>query len=355
MYALIMAGGVGSRLWPKSRKATPKQFLNLTGQETMIQRAVKRLEGLTTPDHIFIATGQQYVSLVAEQLPMLPKSNIIAEISGKNTAPAIGLGALHIDQVDPEATMAVLTADHIIPNEVAFQAALRTAESVAQQGKVVTLGITPTGPETGYGYIKRGETIGTYQGQTVYNVEQFLEKPDLQKAQDFYNSGEYYWNSGMFIWQTSTLFQALQQHMPQLFEQLQALKQALFTNSKRSVEEIWGQVEAESIDVGLMEKVNEVAVVPLDAGWNDVGSWRALYDELAKTDGENIVVNANHLAIDSTGLLIQGNNQLITTIGVDNLVIVQTKDALLICDRNNTQAVKNIVNQLKSTGKEIYL
>lgn len=356
MYAMIIAGGVGSRMWPMSRLAVPKQFLNLTGQETMIQATVHRVADLIPPERIFVITGQQYVALAREQLPDVPPGNIIGEISGKNTAPAIGLGALHIAQADPDAVMVVLPADHLIPDETAFHQALVAAEAVAQTGKLVTLGILPTGPETGYGYIHRGAPLGLFNGQPVYQVERFLEKPDLITAQRFYESGRYYWNSGMFIWRVSTLFEALALHMPALTQQLQSLGKALFNGgSPVEIQSLWAQVASQSIDFGLMEKATNAAVVPLDAGWNDVGSWAALYDELAQSPAQNVVVNARHLAVNSSGVLIEGNGKLIATIGVENLVIIQTEDALLVCHRDKTQDVKKIVEQLKSDGAQSYL
>ncbi|MFQ5421047.1 MAG: mannose-1-phosphate guanylyltransferase, partial [Anaerolineae bacterium] len=285
----------------------PKQFLNLTGVETLIQTTVRRISPLVPPERIFVATGERYVGLVKEQLPLLPEKNIIAEISGKNTAPAIGLGALHIAQAGRDDTMAVLTSDHIIPDEVTFRQAIQAAVEVAGEEKLVTLGITPTGPETGFGYIQRGESIGCYHGLDSYTVHAFLEKPELAMAQKFYESGAYYWNSGMFIWRVSALFEALKKHMPTLSAQLERLNEALFNpKSTGSVAEIWQQIAANSIDFGLMEKAEDVAVVPLDAGWNDVGSWAALYDELAQEPGQNVAVNANHLSFNCQGVLVQG-------------------------------------------------
>jgi mannose-1-phosphate guanylyltransferase len=356
LYALILAGGVGSRLWPKSRDSLPKQFLNLTGVETMLQIAVRRISPLVPPERIFVATGERYVGLVKEQLPMLRPENIIAEMSGKNTAPAIGLGALHIAQADPQATMAVLTADHLISNETAFCQALQTAAEVAQSSQLVTLGITPTGPETGFGYIQRGEMMDHYQGGEVYKVKAFLEKPALPTAQKFCESGEYYWNSGMFIWRVATLFEALRQHMPTLAGQLEQLKEAIF-NAETSciVADIWPQIESESIDFGLMEKAQNVAVVPLNAGWNDVGNWAALYYELAQELGQNVSVNAQHLSIDSQGVLVQGNGKLVVTIGLENVAIIETDDAILVCAIDKTQDVKKVVEHLKTEKKEHYL
>jgi len=356
LYALILAGGVGSRLWPKSRDSLPKQFLNLTGVETMLQMAVRRISPLVPPERIFVVTGERYVGLVKEQLPMLRPENIIAEMSGKNTAPAIGLGALHIAQVDPQATMAVLTADHLIPNETAFCQALQAAVEVAQSGRLVTLGVTPTGPETGFGYIHRGETIDHHQGGEVYKVKAFLEKPALPTAQKFYESGEYYWNSGMFIWCVAALFDALRKHMPTLAGQLEQLKEAIFNaETSYTVADIWPQIESESIDFGLMEKAQNAAVVPLNAGWNDVGNWAALYYELAQELGQNVSVNAQHLSIDSQGVLVQGNGKLVVTIGLENVAIIETDDAILVCAIDKTQDVKKVVEHLKTEKKEHYL
>ena len=322
----------------------------------MIQTTVRRVLPLVEPDNIFVVTGQDYIDLVQTQLPMLPVENIVAEPNGKNTAPAIGLGAIHIAQKEPNATIAVLTADHIIPDETAFRNALSAAVEVATEGKFVTLGITPTGPETGYGYIHRGANLGQYQAQSVYIVEEFLEKPSLAKAEEFYQSGQYYWNSGMFIWQASDLFKALSQYMPDLHEKLNQIKAVLSQpQAEETLIKVWNKIKSESIDFGLMEKVDNVAVVPLNAGWNDVGSWSALYDELAQSDDDTVVLNAQHLEVDSSGLLIQGTGKLIATIGLKDVVIIETDDALLVCAKDKTQDVKTIVNDLKTQKKDIYL
>ena len=356
LYALILAGGVGSRLWPKSRNSLPKQFLNLTGEETLIQTSVNRILPIVPKERIFVATGERYVSLVQAQLPELPASNVIGEISGKNTAPAIGLGALHIANVGPDDTMVVLTADHIIPDEAAFRQSIQAAAKVAEQGKLVTLGITPTGPETGYGYVHRGKQLGTYQELPAFEVSAFLEKPALPTAREFFESGEHYWNSGMFIWQVSTFFSAIETHMPNLYTQLMALKDVMFNpDSGETVAKIWAEIESESIDFGLMEKTSNVAMVPMDAGWNDVGNWAALYEELAQQPGENIAVNAQHLDAESSGVLIQGTGKTVATIGLSNIAIIQTDDAILVCAMDKTQDVKKIVEKLKQDQNHMLL
>jgi mannose-1-phosphate guanylyltransferase len=251
--------------------------------------------------------------------------------------------------------MAVLTADHLIPDEPTFRQAIQAAEAMANTGRLVTLGITPTGPETGFGYIHRGDMLGRYHGLDTYCVAAFLEKPALPMAQEFYESGEYYWNSGMFIWQVSKLMAEFKTHMPVFASQLEQLRQAIFGEREDSIAQIWGQIKAESIDFGLMEKAQNVAVVPLDAGWNDVGSWAALYSELAEMTGHNVVINAEHLTTDSSGVLIQGNGKMIATIGVDNIAIIQTDDALLVCALDKTQDVKKIVTQLQDKQRGDFL
>ena len=352
LYSLIMAGGVGSRLWPKSRSSFPKQFLNLTGGETLLQQSVRRILPLVPLERIFVVTGERYSNLVQAQLPDLPPENIVAEPVGKNTAPAIGLGALHIARLGPQDTMVVLTADHIIPDEDAFREAIQTAASVAAGGKLVTLGITPTGPSTGFGYIQRGKTLGQVGTLNAYQVQAFLEKPDLETAQQFFQSGQYYWNSGMFIWQVPTFFAAIRQHMPLLEAQLSKMKDAASTEKAA---DIWQQIKPVSIDFGLMEKAENVAVVPLNAGWNDVGSWASLYGELAQEPGQNVSVNARHLSVDCQGVMVQGNGKLVATIGLKNIVIVETDDAILVCDMDKTQDVKEIVEHLRNTEANGYL
>lgn len=356
LYSLIMAGGVGSRLWPKSRNSLPKQFLNLTGGETLIQTTVRRILPLAPLERIFVVTGERYVDLVQKQLPDLPLENIVAEPVGKNTAPAIGLGALRIAQIGPQDIMVVLTSDHIIPDEDAFREAVQSAAAVAEEGKLVTLGITPTGPATGFGYVHRGQAIGRFGALDAYRVQAFLEKPDLETAQQFFRSGQYYWNSGMFIWQVSAFFEALRKHMPTLEAQLRKIENAHFeAGSAEEAAEIWGQITPISIDFGLMEKAENVAVVPLDAGWNDVGSWASLYGELAQTPGQNVSVNAHHLAIDCQGVMVQGNGKLVATIGLKNVTIIETDDAILVCDMDKTQDVKKVVEYLKNTNASEYL
>jgi mannose-1-phosphate guanylyltransferase len=300
-------------------------------------------------EHIFIATNQAYGPLIKEQLPGLPTANIIEEPSSKNTAPCIGLAAAHMRRLDPEAVMASLHADHFITDEEGFRQALLATAEVAKEGYLVTLGITPDKPETGYGYIQRGPEIGHYNNHAVYQVSRFLEKPDLATAERFVASGEYYWNSGIFVWQLSTLLQAFSAHMPEFYSQLGQIEQALAAG--QMIDAIWQTIRSESIDVGIMERAAKVAVVPVNFGWNDVGSWAAIHEINIKDEHGNVALGAEHLAVDTRGTLVQGNGRLIATIGLEDVVIVDSDDALLICAKDKVQDIKKVVEWLKAQGR----
>lgn len=345
MYALILAGGVGTRLWPRSRTKLPKQLLPLAGDRTMVQTTVDRIAPIIPMEQTFFASNQEYAQLIKEQIPALPERNVIQEPSPKHTAPCIGLGALHIQQFEAEAVMASLHADHFIVDEEGFRQALLAAEQVAREGYLVTLGITPTKPETGYGYIERGAKLGEYNGYAAYQIDRFLEKPDLATAQRFLASGSYYWNSGIFIWQISTLMSAFKSYMPDLHEKLGQLRQALATGEP--ITPIWQGIRPESIDVGIMEKAEKVAVIPVDIGWNDVGSWAAIHDITPANEDSNVVLGGNHLTFDTTGSLIYGQDRLIAVVGLKDVVIIDSGDAVLVCAKEQAQDVKKVVAWLQ--------
>ena len=355
MYALIMAGGVGSRLWPRSRKQTPKQLLNLTSEQTMFQEAVTRLDPLLKPEKIFVVTGTDYVSPMREQVPELPAQNYVVEPSGHGTAPCIGLAALYLRRLDPDAVMAVLTADHFIEKREDFRQALAAAGKLARQGRLVTLGIKPAFPSTGYGYILRDEKVTDFQEVEAYWVKRFTEKPDQPTARKFLATGRYYWNSGMFIWRVADIMVEFERQMPELYEQLSEIDSAIGTPQEKAVlERVWPDVENQTIDYGIMEGARKVAVIPVDIGWSDVGSWATLLDILPGDENGN-VVTGRHLSIDTRHTLIHSPHRLIATVGLEDMIVVDTGDALLICPQDRAQDVKKIVDWLKAQGGVNYL
>ena len=351
MYAVILAGGSGKRLWPRSRRERPKQLLDITCQgRTMLQETFTRLEPLVPADKVYVVTGEPYIMSTREQLPAVPESNIVVEPQGRGSAPAIGLAAVHLRRKDPEAVMACLPADHNITQPEKFRQVLSVAEQVAQQGHLVTLGIEPDRPATGYGYIETGERLMDVGELTVYRVQRFTEKPDELTAKRFVEGGQHSWNSGMFIWKASVILDEIERQLPRLHACLAEVEEALGRSEEREVlERAWSLVESETIDFGVMEKAEDVVVIPVEMGWSDVGSWASLI-ELLPCDGEGNVVVGRHVGLDTRSSLIYSPRRLITTVGVENLIIVDTEDALLICSADRAQEVKALVERLDEDG-----
>lgn len=355
MKVVVLAGGVGTRLWPESRQARPKQLLSLVGERTMLQETVDRVLPLAAPENVYVVTARRYSRAVARQLPDVPAANVIAEPMGRGSGPAIGLAAALLDG-DADDVLAFLPADHHIADPAGFRLALRAAEEVARDRYLVTLGIRPTGPFTGYGYIQQGDQLGRHHGLTSYRVARFTEKPDVQTARAFVDSGLYSWNAGMFIGRARTFLEEIALHLPGLASRLATIQAVRGARKERAVlNAVWAGVEAVTIDYGVMEKTNRAAVIPVDIGWSDVGDWSTLGDVLER-DGCGNAVRGHHLGIDTTGCLIRGRGErLIATVGLTDMVIVDTGDALLICPKARSQEARRIVEQLRAGGGERYL
>jgi len=350
-YAVIMAGGSGTRLWPLSRTNTPKQALKLVGERTMFQHAVDRLTPLFAPEQIMVVTKADHIKVLASQTSDLPIENFLVEPEGRGTAPAIGLAALHLRKRDPEAVMAVLTADHFIADTEGFRKILAAAEQVAQKGHLVTLGIKPTAPSSAFGYVQQAESLGTEAGVPFFRMKRFVEKPNQTEAARMLATGEYSWNSGMFIWRVDRIMAEFERQMPKFYGQLAELEPSLGTpDYPAKISQIWPQVGEQTIDYGVMEGAQDVTVIPIEIGWADVGSWTSLFD-LLPVDAVGNILQGAHVAIDTKNTLVMGGEKrLIATIGIENLVIVDTEDALLICTREREQDVRAVVKQLKQAG-----
>ena len=358
-YAVIMAGGSGTRLWPLSRKDHPKHTLPLLGERTLFQITVGRLSGFLPAERILVVTTATHAAKLREQAPQLPGENFLLEPEPRGTASVIGLAATVLVQRDPQAVMAVLPSDHFIRNRDLFHLILRVAVEVARKGYLVTLGITPIIPATGYGYIQRGDLLPEQFAYPVYRVLQFKEKPKEDKALEMLRSGDHSWNSGMFIWRADAILEEFARQMPDLKTALDHIGAAWGTLKWDAVlGSVWPQLETKTIDYGVMEHAERVAVLPASGlGWSDVGNWDSLFDVLIPDEFGNIVFSGKHKGLDTYGSLVYGNGEdrLVVTIGVDDLIIVDTGDVLLVCRKDQTQKVREIVERLKQENQDRYL
>jgi len=353
VYAVIMAGGSGTRFWPKSTKKFPKQFLNLFGEGTMIQNTANRIKELIPQERILVVTNDSYVDIVREQLPKVPETNIVGEPVAKNTGPCVAIAAELLIKQDPDAVMVVLPADHHITNPEEFQNILSTAIAKAESGKdLVTIGIKPDRPETGFGYIHADSSLSeSVKNNKVEKVKAFKEKPNLETAEEFVASGDFYWNSGMFIWRADTVIEEFRRQLPDMHDLLKTASQDLYTDlHNAAINEFYFDCESVSIDYGIMEGAKGVYVVPGEFGWNDVGSWTAVYELGEKNNDDNVIqaVNAT-FAGSQKNLVVSNSGKMISLVGMENVAVVETENSILICDLNQAQGVKEIVEQLKGT------
>jgi mannose-1-phosphate guanylyltransferase len=358
MYVVIMAGGSGTRFWPLSRTKTPKQLMSVFGGKSMLQRTLDRVLPLN-PERVMIVTNVQQAQETSRQLAgyTAVPVDIVEEPVGRNTAPAIALAAAVIAHHDPDAVMLVLPADHYIRNEEEFCRVVMAACEAASSGSLITLGIEPTRPETGYGYI---EAAVAEKGESVFPVKRFVEKPDAAKAAEFLEARNFYWNSGMFIWTVSAIRKELAAQMPDLATAIDGIRFGMgkweLDLLKPQINALYGTIRSESIDYGVMERAASVKVIPASFGWSDVGSWSAL-PEVIEGDADGIVAieTSGLISIDSTDNLVYGGGKMTALVGVDNLIVVDTTDALLVCRNDRAQDVRKVVEKLQSQHLTEYL
>ncbi len=353
-FAVIMAGGVGKRFWPQSRRVTPKQLLPIAGEDSMLRMTVDRLKNVTDAEHIMIITNSEQEKAIRQECPELPENNILIEPEGKNTAPAIGLAAIIIQHRDPEAVMGVFPADHFIKDVDAFADSIKQGIKVAEDMKgLVTFGVVPTRPATGYGYIQFHDR--TNPDEPIYAVKAFAEKPDYGTAKLFLKSGDFVWNSGMFVWQVDTVLKSYQDYLPEIWDSLDNIKGAIdkpVWDSVLTVE--WATLRSISIDYGVMEKAKNVYVVRVEFPWNDVGSWDAVH-EMHEKDSKNNVSKGDVIFQSAGNNLVYAEGKTVVMYGVDDMVVIDTKDALLIIPRGDTESVKEIVDNFEKEKRDTLL
>jgi mannose-1-phosphate guanylyltransferase len=356
MFAIVMAGGVGSRLWPLSRRRSPKQLLALTGETSLLQQTVARLGDLLKPHDIFVITSQAHVRATQEQLPQLPPDNVLGEPLARSTAVAAGLATVLARRESDEVAL-VLPADHFVADEGAFTEALREAARAAERGYLVTLGVVPKHPATGYGYIKVGEQM--HAAVPTALVERFVEKPDAAAAKAFVADGGYLWNAGIFVWRVYAFRQALERFQPELGAALDRIAALHRTPGWMSdVRDILEPIPAIQIDAGIAEaaaREGRVAVVPMDAGWSDIGSWSALLEALSASSGDTLVASGQHLDRGSERVLVHGGDRLVVTVGLRDVIIVDTPDALLVCARDRAEEIKPVLDEIARKAGDQYL
>ncbi len=352
LYIIIMAGGKGTRFWPLSRAKMPKQLLSITSKRTMIQETVDRILPIIPLQRIMVVTTYLHTEEIRLQLPDLPCENMLVEPIGRNTAPCIGLAASHLVRRDPDAVMAVLPADHLIEDAANFQSRLLVAAKIARkQSSLVTIGITPTRPETGYGYIQLGREVNSIDDEPFYEAKSFREKPNVETAEEFIKAGNFLWNSGMFIWRASSIMANIERYLPTMYKQLIRIRVAIDTESEYKVlNHIYPEIEPISIDFGVMERANHVYIIRGEFGWSDVGSWNALKAVWSNDENDNAVYGKPTVAINSAHSIIYSPQKVVALVNVNDLIVVETDDALLVCHKEKAQDVKKVVEILEAKG-----
>ncbi|MEW6093805.1 MAG: mannose-1-phosphate guanylyltransferase, partial [Chloroflexota bacterium] len=352
------AGGGGTRLWPISRKKHPKHILPLLGEDTLFRSTLARLDGLVSAERVLVVTTADQAEQLKAQAPHLPARNFLLEPQPRGTASVVGLAAAVLAKHDPEAVMLVLPSDHYIRNRDLFHLVMRVAAQVASKGHLVTLGIKPTFPSTGYGYIQQGKALEDKFDYPVYRVLRFTEKPDEAKARQMLAAGDHSWNSGMFVWRADRILAEMSRLMPDLAAALEKIGAAWDTPQQEAVlGSEWPRIEPETIDYGVMERAEDVAVLPAGGlEWSDVGSWDSLFDVILPDDDGNVFVNSEHMPLDTHDTLVYSSEKkLIVTIGVDDLIVIDSGDALLVCHRDQAQQVRQVIERLKQENKRDYL
>ena len=358
MFAVLLAGGVGTRFWPMSRKAYPKQLLNFNGSKSMLQRTYDRIKALMPSENILIITSKELKKPIEKQLPNLPKENIIGEPVGKNTAPCIGLAAKVIEKkANENEVMIILPADHLVSNVAKFRKTIKVGVNYAKKNdSLITLGIPPTYPETGYGYIQVDENISSKKQKEVYKVKTFAEKPNFETAERFIKSGDFFWNSGIFIWSVKSILREIDEHLPELGADLKLIGKYVGKQKfRRALADMYSRTKSVSIDYGIMEVAKNVNVIKSDFQWNDLGSWEAVYKISNKDKHGNVVLSKKEILVDSKNNYFYSPKKLIAAVDVEGLVIVDMDDAILICSKEKSQQVKVIVDYLNRKKMKSYL
>ena len=351
LYSVIMAGGSGVRFWPQSRRHRPKQLLNIVGEKTMIRATVDRIAPVTPFDRMMVVTGTRHAENILKQIPEIPESSIVAEPVSRNTAPCVALAAYKLAKNDPDAVMVVLPADHLITKEDEFRSVLEAAKKLAFDTEdLLTFGIVPDRAETGYGYIHVGAKVTEFNGLKAHRVERFVEKPDIKTAQSYLKLGNYLWNSGMFIWKVSSIIKAIERYLPVVAKAMEKLYPALNTpDEAKALELVYEGLPDISIDYGVMERADNVLVIPIDVGWNDVGSWTSLQD-VWNTDEEGNAVKGKILSLNAKGCVVSSPQKLTALVGVEDIIVVDTPDAILVCRKDRAQDIKQLQELLKEHG-----